>query len=374
MLVALNRRILDVSGRLSLLAPRPEVLVILKNAGVHNILKIFDSEEDLMRTSEDIILQTSSFRLADIKNLTEEKGPESEFDALRSELGSAFGSQPEAAAPPAPPKKAPPAPSKKAPPAPPVDVFVPVVEDEVAPVQDEYAQELDQEFGMAYESLQPEPMAPPPPRFVPPPPPVAKVPPQPRQFAPQPPQFTPRPQFTQRPPVAPQQPPASFEPVKPQAASKPFPSQQPPARFPSARAAPAVPPVKRPAPPAPPQFDEDEIGRFEAAVEKKVPKSVSSFDREEDLEDEALEGKKRSFVPILIVILAVASGRCRRTDRLSKVFQGTDSCDFTDGLGEIESGTAPAASCRAGTAECAIRRFFFIDRSSTATSATCARS
>lgn len=91
-LMGLNKRILDVSGRLSLLAPQPEALQVLKRAGINNILRIFDTEADLLKTSEDIILQTTSYKVSDLQALANER-PQSEFDQLRSEIGSVFGSQ-----------------------------------------------------------------------------------------------------------------------------------------------------------------------------------------------------------------------------------------------------------------------------------------
>lgn len=91
-LMGLNKRILDVSGRLSILAPQPEALQVLKRAGINNILRIFDTEADLLKTSEDIILQTTSYKVSDLQALANER-PQSEFDQLRSEIGSVFGSQ-----------------------------------------------------------------------------------------------------------------------------------------------------------------------------------------------------------------------------------------------------------------------------------------
>ncbi len=90
-LMAMNKRVLDVTGRLTLMAPQPEVMQILKRAGVHNILKIFETETELIKSSEDMILQTTSLRLSDINAAVKEAQPQSEFDQLRSEIGSAFG-------------------------------------------------------------------------------------------------------------------------------------------------------------------------------------------------------------------------------------------------------------------------------------------
>jgi hypothetical protein len=92
MLMALNRKVLDVTGRLSLMSPQPEVMQILKRAGIHNILRIFETETELIKSSEDIILQTSSIKISDVNNALKQPPPQSEFDQLRSEIGSVFGS------------------------------------------------------------------------------------------------------------------------------------------------------------------------------------------------------------------------------------------------------------------------------------------
>ncbi|MDO5575918.1 MAG: STAS domain-containing protein, partial [Fibrobacter sp.] len=94
-LMALNKRALEVSGRLSLLAPQEEVLQILKRAGIHNILRIFDTEDDLLKTSEDIVLQTTSYNMGDIRNAQDNGAHQSEFDQLRNEIGSVFDSSAE---------------------------------------------------------------------------------------------------------------------------------------------------------------------------------------------------------------------------------------------------------------------------------------
>lgn len=95
-LMALNKRALEVSGRLSLLSPQEDVLQILKRAGIHNILRIFDTEDDLLKTSEDIVLQTTSYNMGDIRNVQNNSGHQSEFDQLRNEIGSVFDSSAEA--------------------------------------------------------------------------------------------------------------------------------------------------------------------------------------------------------------------------------------------------------------------------------------
>ena len=92
-ILALNRRILDVSGRLSLLSPNPEVRSILERTGLHNILKIYETETDLLRSSEDIILQTTRFNLSDLKSYQQPPPapPKSEFDEFKSEISTAMG-------------------------------------------------------------------------------------------------------------------------------------------------------------------------------------------------------------------------------------------------------------------------------------------
>ena len=91
-ILALNRRILDVSGRLSLLSPNPEVRSILERTGLHNILKIYETETDLLRSSEDIILQTTRFNLSDLKSYQQAPPPppKSEFDDFKSEISTAM--------------------------------------------------------------------------------------------------------------------------------------------------------------------------------------------------------------------------------------------------------------------------------------------
>jgi anti-anti-sigma factor len=91
-ILAINRRILDVSGRLSLMSPNQEVKSILERAGLHNILKIYENETSLLKSSEDIILQTTRFNLSDLKNYQEPK-PKSEFEDFRSEISTAMDPQ-----------------------------------------------------------------------------------------------------------------------------------------------------------------------------------------------------------------------------------------------------------------------------------------
>jgi anti-anti-sigma factor len=94
-ILALNRRILDVSGRLSLMGPSPEVRQILERTGIQNILKIFDTETELLKSSEDIILQTTRYNLADLQTYQQAPPPpppkpKSEFEDFRSEISTAM--------------------------------------------------------------------------------------------------------------------------------------------------------------------------------------------------------------------------------------------------------------------------------------------
>lgn len=79
----LIKGITDVGGCLALLSPRPEVVQILQKAGIYDALRVFNSEEEVLRTSEDIMSQSSAAEA--------QGGFLSEFDQLRSEIGSVFG-------------------------------------------------------------------------------------------------------------------------------------------------------------------------------------------------------------------------------------------------------------------------------------------
>lgn len=90
-LFVINRKILDVNGRLALLSPNDEVRGILDRSGISNFLKIYDNEDELVRSSQEIIKQTVSMNINEIKSQAEvQKRPVSEFEDLRSEIGSAF--------------------------------------------------------------------------------------------------------------------------------------------------------------------------------------------------------------------------------------------------------------------------------------------
>jgi anti-anti-sigma factor len=86
---AINRKVLDVNGRLSLLSPRDEVRTILEKSGIANFLKIYNSEEELLRSSQEIIKHTVSINTNDVKAM---RPPVSEFEDFRSEIGNAISS------------------------------------------------------------------------------------------------------------------------------------------------------------------------------------------------------------------------------------------------------------------------------------------
>jgi hypothetical protein len=276
--MALNRRILDVSGRLSLLSPQPEVLQILKRAGIHNILRIFETETELMKTSEDIILQTSSIKVGDIQNIAEAV-PESEFDQLRSEIGSVFSAQetshqeeavqkPQAFRP-APPSQEEPAQESQF----------------MAPPQEKFARPSMPQFAPP----KPQTGFGAPPQF------------QSHQFAPPP----------QKPPVPPKPQSPVFEPAQksPQRSfTPPEPSREPDfstMRPETQRFATAPVPPSKPVQPKPEPFisDEKDFDEFEIPSKKKPRKVIEEdFDTSDDFDD---ENKKKSPLPMLILVVLV---------------------------------------------------------------------
>ncbi len=88
-LLAVNRRVLDVSGRLALLSPNDRVRQIVERAGIHNFLKIYPDDESLERASEDIIKQTSSISLDTVRAI-KQQNKEVDFEDFRSEIDRAF--------------------------------------------------------------------------------------------------------------------------------------------------------------------------------------------------------------------------------------------------------------------------------------------
>lgn len=81
----LNKSIQETGGNFGLLQVRPEVIQILQKAGVANTLRIFNSEEEAQSFSMSLMQgQQQGFAQQGSQS-------QSEFDQLRSEIGSVFG-------------------------------------------------------------------------------------------------------------------------------------------------------------------------------------------------------------------------------------------------------------------------------------------
>jgi anti-anti-sigma regulatory factor len=258
-LIVTNRRMLDVMGRLSLLAPQPSVLEILKKSGVHNILKIFLDEGELLRTSEELIGMGQAAGVAPVPM----QRPQSEFDDLRNEIGSAFEAPSSVAS-------MPPAPVRPQPSQGPGMFAEPPA---YAPSQP--AMQRPSYIPPAQPQFAPPPPPGPAPRYAPPPPPLRPFEPKPVARA-----YTP--------------PPPKPAPLSTGAETRRMPSVQ---DMPSAtRQQPVV--------------QEDDLDKFEATLEKKAPSFEKvKRDRFEDDFDET--PKKKSIVPLLvglIVLLVLAGG------------------------------------------------------------------
>jgi anti-anti-sigma factor len=283
-ILALNRRILDVSGRLSIMGPIPEVRQILERTGLHNILKIFDTEAELLKSSEDIILQTTRYNVADLQSMQQAPPkPKSEFEDLRSEISTAMSSgvapvetEPDRGYRQAPPQYA--APQE--------------------PPPQQYAKPAafkEEDFEAAYKSFETEAT-----QDSYGPPPQAMRPPAPPQYA-EP--FTPPPVSPPRQPAQPfRRPEQEFAPV-----------QEPPptARRRDADFAPSRPePLQPPPPTRRVQQPEDFEMKSEAAAPKG--KAKAAFEEKPGREYEGLSPeaeemvpRKRSPMPIIITLLVV---------------------------------------------------------------------
>jgi anti-anti-sigma factor len=81
----LNKSISEAGGNFGLLQVRPEVIQILQKAGVTNTLRIFNSDEEVQNFSVSMMRgQQQGFA-------QQSQQSQSEFDQLRSEIGSVFG-------------------------------------------------------------------------------------------------------------------------------------------------------------------------------------------------------------------------------------------------------------------------------------------
>ncbi len=67
--LSLNRHILDANGRLSLLSPNEKVRSLLDEAGIPNFIRVYESKEQLQKSSEDIIRNTQSISVAEVQAL-----------------------------------------------------------------------------------------------------------------------------------------------------------------------------------------------------------------------------------------------------------------------------------------------------------------
>jgi anti-anti-sigma factor len=284
-ILALNRRILDVSGRLSIMGPTPEVRQILERTGLHNILKIFDTEAELLKSSEDIILQTTRYNVADLQTYQQAPPkPKSEFEDFRSEISTAMspGVAPAETEPDRGYRQPPP--QYAAPQEPPAQQYA------------KPAAFKEEEFEAAYKSFETESTQDsygPPPQTV--------RPPAPPQYA-EP--FTPPPVSPPRQPAQPfKRPEQEFAPV-----------QEPP---PTARRREAdfAPPRHEPLQPPPPTRRMQQQEEFAVAPEAAAPKGRPKAGYEEKpgreyegLSPEAEETvpRKRSPMPIIITLLVVA--------------------------------------------------------------------
>jgi anti-anti-sigma factor len=255
-LVVMNKRMLDVFGRLSLLAPQPPVMEILKKGGIQNILKIFTDEAEIVQLSQQMTGQPMAAPTPSAKIPPQQ--PQSEFDDLRSEIGSAFEQGPGAT------------PQQYAP--------------------QPYANTGAGGFQSAPQPQQHPQFAPPArPSFAPPPP-----------TAGGPPRYAP--------------PPRGFEPQKPMARAftpppqKPAPAPlayrgEPPRRMPPVSEAPVA--LRPPMPPLVEPQPEEDLEKIEASLEKKT---LTPGKHKPVIEDADASPRKRSLVPMLValVVLIVA--------------------------------------------------------------------
>jgi len=115
-LVTLNKRAQEAGGTLALLSPQTKVVGILQTAGIQSAMSVLSGEAELMGLSNGISAAASAAGSA----------AQSEFESLRSEIGSVFGddaplgSRAAAPPPPPPPPVYAPPPPVYAPPPPPV--------------------------------------------------------------------------------------------------------------------------------------------------------------------------------------------------------------------------------------------------------------
>ena len=93
----LNKKVLGLNGTFTLFSPQPRVVGILQRMDIPSIIGVFKTEDELLALSEEI---------------KRHQTPQSEFESLRSEIGSAFGETPLQTAAPAAAPAASPAPAE----------------------------------------------------------------------------------------------------------------------------------------------------------------------------------------------------------------------------------------------------------------------
>jgi anti-anti-sigma factor len=288
-LVGINKRMLDVMGRLSLVAPQPPVVEILKKGGIANILKIFENDDELMKVSQQLMGGAPPVVNAPVAPPPLQQEPQSEFDELRSEIGSVFGNIAQAPAA---------APQQRREPAPPASPFADA-SFPPPPFPTHQQQGPRQPFTQPQSHFAPPPpAAAPAPRYAPPPPPL-------RSFEPAAQKPVPR-------PVVPPPPP-----LKPQTPAMPLTSGGETRRIPAVPEMP-VPPSVNVQPPVEPIVEyqpEENLDQFEATLEKVAPPSdmpkteapkiiAPKIDRFAEEEPDVAK-KKRSFVPILVIFIVL---------------------------------------------------------------------
>ena len=89
--ISSNRQMLEVSGRIAILAEHNKVQELLRRAGLDNIMRIYRSEAEMIADSKEILRQTSSYRVDELQQIANEEEsettPKSEFEDFRSEMG-----------------------------------------------------------------------------------------------------------------------------------------------------------------------------------------------------------------------------------------------------------------------------------------------
>jgi anti-anti-sigma regulatory factor/outer membrane biosynthesis protein TonB len=89
-LMAFNKRLTDLNGCLAIMNPMDDVVKVLQRAGIYDSLRLFTTEQEILKSSEEYMIQTQQYNQS---LFNQQSQPASEFDQLRSEIGSVFGGQ-----------------------------------------------------------------------------------------------------------------------------------------------------------------------------------------------------------------------------------------------------------------------------------------